>query len=122
MLVVLEKTYRGLHGLLIAGHPYDLTEKQLADIADELARTKQEFKFRQVKNPNRVNRPTKTLTIKPRQDYRGKEGVFEKDKTYTLPVRKVDAIEADCKSQKGKFEYDVVEPSDKQQDTEADKQ
>jgi hypothetical protein len=59
MLVVLEKTNSGAHGLFIAGHPYELTKTQLDAIADEAALQRKEFNYRVVKNSEEVNRASK---------------------------------------------------------------
>jgi len=147
MLVVIEQTYRGKHGLFVGGHTYDLSNNQIAAIDDELAPRKKKLQYRKVKDANQINRPTVTKKdeLAPRKKklqyrkvkdanqinrptatkkieilttYRGKEGVYEQGRIITLPVRKITAIEADCKSAGVKFEYELVKeqttPNNKQ--------
>jgi hypothetical protein len=118
MLVVIEQTYRGKHGLFVGGHTYDLSNNQIAAIDDELAPRKKKLQYRKVKDANQINRPTATKKIEILTTYRGKEGVYEQGRIITLPVRKITAIEADCKSAGVKFEYELVKeqttPNNKQ--------
>jgi hypothetical protein len=54
-----ESTYRGQHGLLVAGQIYTLTEAQVAAIQSELALEGREFKYRTIKDTSKPNRPAR---------------------------------------------------------------
>ncbi|HQG06752.1 MAG TPA: hypothetical protein PLX18_11045 [Anaerohalosphaeraceae bacterium] len=66
MQIIVKETYRGQHGLLIAGHPYDLTEGQIDAIEEELALQNRVFRYERLRD----NRQAKTKEI---EDYPNKE-------------------------------------------------
>jgi hypothetical protein len=57
MVIKVNKTYRGKHGLFVQGHLYDLTQGQIAAISSELEEQRQKFEYEKVKDPAHFNRP-----------------------------------------------------------------